>query len=199
MSTVKFAPNMQVETSDGIGVVKYTKNKAPDYREVESVCVETDGKEAFFSPDSVKVLDVVAEESAPETQREPKRAKKVKLNIAFQRLDGSLLPKNEFLQLMSDEYEKLAESLGLVDCEDIAALVNAEFDKHIGVRYNLQYLHSAVVKSLKPEGVDAWKKLDKRFKTYMEINTGEGKIFQTKLGKGGGHYRAADHKEEAKA
>lgn len=196
MSEIKFTPKMQVETADGVGVVKYTKTKAPDYREIESVCVETDGKEAFFSPDSVKVLDV--EEPAPETKREPKKAKTVKLNIAFQKADGSLLPKSEFLALMAVEYDRLAEELGIGNFEDIETAVLAAFTELKGASLNLKYLHSCTVKALKPEGVEAWTKLSKQLKTYFDVKTGpkeSGAMFGVKPGRNGGHFVWADCKE----
>lgn len=202
METIRFVPKMKVETADGVGLVKYTKTKAPDYREIESVCVETDGKEAFFAPDSVKVL-----EEAPTTERQPapKKTKKVKLDIQMKREDGSFLAKSEFLALMAGEYDRILAEAGEQDFEDIEKVVLAAFAEHQGARFNLQYLQSKVEKARAAEtgtdlSVDEWQKLTKRFKAYMSGATGEkdeGKLYGSKKGAGNGHFLWADHKEEA--
>lgn len=202
MSEVKFVPKMKVETIDGVGIVKFTKTKAADSREVVSVCVETDGKEAFFSPDSVKVL-----EEAPITERQPtpKRKKSIKLDIQMKREDGSFLAKSEFLALMAGEYDRIVEEAGEQDFEDIEKTVLAAFAEHRGARFNLQYLQSKVEKARAADlgtdlSVEEWQKLSKRFKAYMSGATGEkdeGKLYGSLRGKGNGHFLWADHKEEA--
>jgi len=183
-----FMPMQSVETPEGNGVVKYTKVNSNN--EVDRVVCEVDGKEVEYSPDSVRTL-----ESEPETQRNPK-PKQIRINIQFQHTDGSLLPKDQFLALMGQEYDRIVQELGGTD-EEIDKIVQASYDEHPGANFNLQYLQSRVMKALPPTDVDAWKKLDKRFKVYMDRHVGtkeSGALYGVKLGKGGGHFRWSDQK-----
>lgn len=191
---MRFQPKQKIETPDGVATIKFLRNAPPDFKEVDKVVCDVEGIEREYSPDSVKLL-----EDAPETKREPKKAKTVRLNVAFQNADGSLLPKSEFLALMGTEYDRLKEEMFGGSYEDIAAIIHKAFDTYPGANLNLKLLHSCVVKELQPDGVDAWKKMDRRFNAFFEQNVGEGKPFAVQHGRNGGHYRVADKKAEPQA
>lgn len=192
---MRFQPKMRVETPDGEGVVKFSKNKAPDFTEVESVICEVAGKECSFSPDSVKLLD----EQPPATQREPKKAKTVSLKVPFQNADGSLLPKSDFLALMGTEYDRLKDEMFGGNYEDVEKAVGAVFDLNKGASVNYGFVESRVVALILggSPSTEEWRKLSKRLKTYLTANTGEhgaGKTYGMRKGSNGGTFRHADQK-----
>lgn len=196
---MRFQPKQKIETPDGVATIKFLRNAPPDFKEVDKVVCDVEGIEREYSPDSVKLL-----EDAPETKREPKKAKTVRLNVAFQNADGSLLPKSEFLALMGTEYERLKEEIFGGSYEDIEKHVLAAFAKHKGARLNLQFLESFVVKSAQQGGSDLsvaeWTKLTKRFSDYMKRSSGEkgsGALYGKKQGPGQGHFLWSDYVEEA--
>lgn len=201
---MRFQPKMKVETPDGVGVIKFCRNAAPDFKEIEKVVCDVEGVDREYSPDSVKLLD----EQPPVTVREPKKAKPIRLNVAFQNADGSLLPKSEFLAIMAGEYDRIKDEVFGGNYEEIEKHVLAAFAKHKGVRLNLGFLESAVVKGAQAEAgerdltVDEWAKLGKRFRDYMKSNTGEqgaGAIYGKRPGPNGGHFTWTDYVEEKKA
>jgi hypothetical protein len=196
---LRFNPGTRVSTPEGEGIVHHMNMVAPAYKEIDYVVCLVNGEELEFPPEKLKILD---EEPAPHTDRQPKKAKTVRLNVQFQNADGSLLPKSEFLSLMGTEYDRLREEMFGGNYEDIEKHVLAAFAKHKGARLNLKFLESALIQGIQAEqggniSPEDWSRATKRFSEYMKRATGEKgtALYGMKKGSGNGHWLWSDYQE----